>query len=274
MAREAHSKPVEETEWRDDVGIAGPVCKSSVNCGGGRPTEWRDDVGIAAPVCKSSAECCGESRQFDSGESGVRPFRRLCSLSEASVPSPRSPTSPMLAALRGAVVHESTGRHQGQVAEEPSGPSLLPPALYLDGIKPYIKGAREQRVKGAGPWLDEFGIDMPPLLNSSDDDDLYVAQPAARPKPAKSEGRDDVGFFVAHPAGSAVTNSMCTTLCDAPKAPAAASKVENAEDEEILNLEEILNVKRCCGVRVTSRAGLACLALTTALASGLCETIG
>ncbi len=263
MASEAHSKPVEETEWRDDVGIAGPVCKSSVNCGGGRPTEWRDDVGIAAPVCKSSAECCGESRQFDSGESGVRPFRRLCSLSEASVPSPRSPTSPMLAALRGAVVHESTGLHQGQVAEEPSGPSLLPPALYLDGIKPYVKGSREQRVKGAGPWVDKIGIDMPPLRNSSsDDDDLYMVKPAAGQKPAESDERDDVGISVSHLAGSAGTNSMC----DAPKAPAAASKVENAEDD----WEEI---KRCCGVRVTSSAGLVCLAMTTTVMSCLCDMI-
>jgi hypothetical protein len=60
----AHSKPAEETEWRDDVGIAGPVCKSSADCkGAGRPevTEWRDDVGIAASVCKSSSECGGES---------------------------------------------------------------------------------------------------------------------------------------------------------------------------------------------------------------------
>jgi hypothetical protein len=188
----------------------------------------------------------------------------------------------MLAALKGAVVHESTGRHRGQVAEEPkSGPSLLPSALYLDGIKPYIKGAHEQRVKGSGPWVDEIGIDMPPLRNSSDDDDLFVAQPAARPKPEETEWRDAVGIAVAHPAGSAVTNSMCTgvkkttaagelyALCDAPKAPADASKVENAEDD----WEEILKAKRCCGVRVTSSAGLACLAMTTALVSGLCNTL-
>jgi len=241
-------------------------------------------MATASPPRSEGAGVADAGLQFDSGESGVRPFRRLCSLSEAtiSVPSPRSPTSPMLAALKGAVVHESTGRHRGQVAEEPkSGPSLLPSALYLDGIKPYIKGAHEQRVKGSGPWVDEIGIDMPPLRNSSDDDDLFVAQPAARPKPEETEWRDAVGIAVAHPAGSAVTNSMCTgvkkttaagelyALCDAPKAPADASKVENAEDD----WEEILKAKRCCGVRVTSSAGLACLAMTTALVSGLCNTL-
>jgi len=283
----AHSKPAEETEWRDDVGIsecggerggrpeelrddvriAGLVCKSSAECGGesgGPPeeTEWRNDVGIAGPICKSSAECGGESPPVSEGSR----FRRLCSLSKAttSSPSPPSSTSPMLAALKGAVVHESTGRHQGQVAEEPkSRPSLLPPALYLDGIKPYVKGSREQRVKGAGPWVDKIGIDMPPLRNSSsDDDDLYMVKPAAGQKPAESDERDDVGISVSHLAGSAVTNSMC----DAPKAPAAASKVENAEDD----WEEI---KRCCGVRVTSSAGLVCLAMTTTVMSCLCDMI-
>ena len=55
-------------------------------------------------------------------------------------------------------------------------------------------------------------IDMPPLLNSSDDDDLYVAQPAARPKPAKSDVRDDVGISVAHPAGSAVADDTVLSV--------------------------------------------------------------
>ena len=261
----AHSKPAEESEWRDDVGIAAPESSDST-------------------ICRTPS-----LTRTDNGEStGRLSFRRLCSQEGGSDSAPSS-TSPMLATLKGAVVHESTGRHQGQVAEEPkSGPSLLPPALNLAGIKPYIKGAREQRVKSKGPWVDQIGIDMPPLrVSSSDDDDMCAVQPAAGrkpaesewrdnvgipvastalagPRPAEAEWRDDVGIPVANPAVSAVTNSMR----DAPKAPAAATKLGNENADE--DWEELVNRKRCCGAVVTSSAGLACVAVSSAFLAAFC----
>ena len=121
----AHSKPAEELEWRDDVGIAAPIYISSAGC----PSVATPDDSAVSTICRTRSV-----PRTDNGESAGRPFRRLCSQEGGS---DSVPTSPMLAALKGAVVHESTGRHQGQVAEEPkSRPSLLPPALYLDGIKP------------------------------------------------------------------------------------------------------------------------------------------
>jgi hypothetical protein len=273
-----HSKPAEELEWRDDVGIGTPIYISSAGC----PSVATPDDSAVSTICRTRS-----LPRTDNGESAGRPFRRLCSQEGGSDSVPSS-TSPMLAALKGAVVHESTGRHQGQVVEEyKSGPSLLPPALHLDGIKPYVKGAREQRVKGTGTWVDEIGINMPPLrTSSSDDDELCSVQPAGRkpaesewrddvgipvasralvgPKLAESEWRNDVGISVANPAVSPVANSMR----DAPKAPAAASKSGNETAYE--DWEELLNSKRCCGVRVTSSVGLACIAVPSALMSAFC----
>ena len=60
------------------------------------------------------------------------------------------------------------------------------------------------------------------------------------------------------PAGSAVTNSICDS----------ATEAEIWRDNE--DLEQIFDVKRCCGKRVTSSAGLACVAILTACSTLLC----
>jgi len=159
-------------------------------------------------------------------------FRRLCSSGSSDV----SP-SQMLAALRSAVVHESTGWHQGWVEAPTSGPSLLPPAPRRPGIKPYTKGVR---VLGSdSEWLDDVEVGVPVVRTSCD--------------VLETEWRDDAGIAAPVP----VTNSMH----DAPQAPAAESIPEKKGVVDPLDeWEEIADVTRCCGKPVTSTLGLACLA--------------
>ena len=169
-------------------------------------------------------------------------FRRLCSSPEprgaTSRGSPSSDVdvspSQMLAALRSAVVHESTGWHQGRVEAPTSGPSLLPPA---PGIKPYTKGAR---VMGSeSDWLDDVGVGYPVARTSCD--------------VLETEWRDDAGIAAPMP----VTNSMH----DAPQAPAAKSiPAKKGVVDPLDEWAEIVDVTRCCGKPVTSALGLACLA--------------
>ena len=201
----------------------------------------------------SSAEVSQLTRAASAGDviSERSAFRRLCSSPEPRESPGRlspssdvdtSPSSPsqMLAALRSAIVHESTGWHQDRVEAPTTGPSLLPPA---PGIKPYQKGV--QVMGSDSDWLDDVGISVP------------VARACA--DVLETEWRDDVG--IAAPAH--VTNSMH----DAPQAPAAKSIPEEKRGglDPLDEWEEIVTVTRCCGKPVTSTVGLACFAAAEVL---------
>ena len=77
---------------------------------------------------------------------------------------------------------------------------------------------------------------------------------------------------VADPAGSAVTNSMSD---EAPQTPAGAKKSGKEKDvvEDLTGAEweEIFYPKQCCGARVTSSTGLACLAFGIAMWADCCH---
>lgn len=84
-----------------------------------------------APV---ALDCSSPVLHRRTGESPERRgFRQLCSAELASA-MPSTPSSPLLAMLQSARVHESSGWHFGRLTDESrpkSRPSLLPPAILL-----------------------------------------------------------------------------------------------------------------------------------------------
>ena len=113
----------------------------------------------------------------------------------------------------------------------------------------------------------------------------------AAPSPTSPDDMDIVALAlddrvsVADPAGSAMTNSMRddapqapapTNIMsdDAPQAHAGASKSgkeQNIEDYSEQEWDAMFYPKRCCGARVTSSTGLACLALGIAMWHDCCH---
>lgn len=126
---------------------------------------------------------------------------------------------------------------------------------------------------------EDVGINMPPIRQCSDEH-RYLALPrvdrghdslppvASSVDSAEESERDDISIApsvsVETPADSAMTNSMR----DSPQAPAAASKSGQGNFDE--EWDKNFNAVRCCGMRVTSRTGLACAAFGTWLL--WCET--
>jgi len=92
------------------------------------------------------------------------------------------------------------------------------------------------------------------------DDRVSVTNPAGT-----NSMRDDA------PQAPAPTNSMGD---DAPQASAGASKSEKAKDAKDFTEEEweqMFNPRRCCGARITSSTGLACVAFWVAMWTGPLE---
>ena len=82
----------------------------------------------------AALDCSSPVLQRRTGEPFERSgFRQLCSAELASA-MPSTPSSPLLAMLQSARVHESSGWHFGRLTDESrpkSRPSLLPPAILL-----------------------------------------------------------------------------------------------------------------------------------------------
>ena len=230
---------------------------------------------------------------------GRRPFRPLLSLprdrgsDSGSSPQTR-PTSPMIAALNGAIVHKSTGWHQGQVEVEPNRlPSLLPPAVHsICRIKTYMKGEH------ADPWIDEVGMDIETwrddvgivcqvcVTNSMSEASAATADNTDY-KMTSESGSDDL-IALRRALDDAVATGAVVLTSDAqpsfavsPQATAATSRSGNGGAEEDFEHfekggaeEDFFEGKSCCGKRVTSSAGLACVLILSAGLSACSRVCG
>jgi hypothetical protein len=138
-----------------------------------------------------------------------------------------------------------------------------------------IRKCFDEHVYNAVPRAERGRDVTAPSSTSPDDIDIVAGMGAL--------ALDD-RVSVADSAGSAKTNSMGdapqapapanTMSDDAPQTPAGESKSgteKNVEDYSEKEWDAIFYPKRCCGTRVTSSTGLACLALGIAMWHDCCH---